>query len=55
MLYNNLVNFDNVGGALKQIKLPIDRWSGASDKRDALLEKWTESFHLDEHDLIQFF
>lgn len=55
MLYNNLVNFDNVGGALKQIKLPIERWSGASDKRDALLEKWTESFHLDEHDLIQFF
>lgn len=54
-LYNMLKNMNNVGAAFKEIQLRIDDWSGAEDARNALVEKWTGSFHLDQIDLIQFF
>ena len=53
-LYNDLKN-QLVGSAFKDIKVEIEKWSGAEDARNALVEKWTESFHLDEVDLITFF
>ena len=53
-LYDDLKN-QLVGSAFKDIKVEIERWAGAAEKRDALVEKWTESFHLDESDLITFF
>lgn len=55
-LYNTLINFQEVGAAHKSIQLKIDRWAGAQEKREALLQKWEETFHLDEIDeLVQFF
>ena len=54
-LYNDLKN-QLVGSAFKDIKVEIEKWSGAEDARNALVEKWTESFHLDEvDDLVIFF
>ena len=54
-LFNLLKNMNNVGSAFKEIQLRIDDWSGADDARNALVEKWTNTFHLDEIDLVQFF
>ncbi len=54
-LYSMLKNMNNVGSAFKEIQLRIDDWSGAEDARNALVEKWTNTFHFDEIDLIQFF
>ena len=54
-LYRMLKNMNNVGSAFKEIQLRIDDWSGAEDARNALVEKWTNTFHFDEIDLIQFF
>lgn len=54
-LYNLLKNMNNVGSAFKEIQLKIDEWSGAESARNSLLEKWTDSFHLDDMDLISFF
>ena len=54
-LYNILINMKGVGAAHKSIELPIDRWANAESERKQLLEKWTESFHLDEvEDLMVF-
>lgn len=54
-LYNHLKNMNNVGSAFKEIQLKIDDWSGAESARKELVERWTESFHLDQLDLVQFF
>lgn len=54
-LYNMLKNMNQTGGAFKEIQLRIDDWSGAEDARNQLVEKWTNTFHFDEIDLIQFF
>lgn len=54
-LYNMLKNMNNVGGAFKEIQLRIDDWSGAEDARNALVERWTNTFHFDDTELIQFF
>ena len=54
-LYKTLKNMTNVGSAFKEIQLKIDDWSGAADKRDQLIKEWTDSFHLDDLDLVQFF
>jgi hypothetical protein len=54
-LYNLLKNMNNVGSAFKEIQLKIDEWSGAESARNTLLEKWTNTFHFDQIDLIQFF
>ena len=54
-LFNLLKNMNNVGSAFKEIQLRIDDWSGAEDARNALIERWTNTFHFDEIDLIQFF
>lgn len=55
VLYSMLKNMNQVGSAFKEIQLRIDDWSGAEDARNSLVEKWTNTFHLDEIDLIQFF
>ena len=54
-LYSMLKNMNQVGSAFKEIQLRIDDWSGAEDARNQLVEKWTNTFHFDEIDLIQFF
>ena len=46
---------NNVGSAFKEINLKIDDWSGAESARKELIDKWTQSFHYDDLDLIQFF
>ena len=54
-LYNDLKN-QLAGSAFKDIKVEIEKWAGAEDARNALVEKWTETFHLDEvGDLVVFF
>lgn len=53
-LYDDLKN-QIVGSAFKDVKMEIDKWAGAAEKREALVKEWTESFHLDEVDLITFF
>lgn len=54
-LYAQLKNMINIGGAFKATQLNIDSWSGAEAAYWSLLEKWDESFHLDDLDLVQFF
>lgn len=54
-LYNILKNMNQVGSAFKDIQLKIDEWSGAEAERKALVEKWTNTFHYDDVDLITFF
>lgn len=54
-LYNILKNMNNVGSAFKEIQLKIDEWSSAESNRNSLIEKWTNSFHFDDTDLITFF
>lgn len=54
-LYNSLKNMNSVGSAFKEIQLQISDWSGAEDARNSLVEKWTNTFHYDDLDLIQFF
>lgn len=54
-LYNQIKNMNNVGSAFKEIQLKIDEWAGSEEKRNQLIEEWTNSFHLDDPDLIQFF
>lgn len=54
-LYNQLKNMTNVGSAFKEIQLKIDDWSNAESSRKELVEKWTNTFHYDDMDLIQFF
>lgn len=54
-LYNMLKNMNNVGAAFKEIQLRIDDWSGAEDARNTLVDGWTNTFHVDDLDLIQFF
>lgn len=54
-IYNALKNMNNTGGAFKETQVRIDDWSGAEDARNALVEKWTNTFHFDDPDLIQFF
>lgn len=54
-LYNLLKNMNNVGSAFKDIQLQIGDWSGAESARNTLIENWTNTFHLDQIDLIQFF
>ena len=53
-LYSTLKNMNTVGSAFKEIQLKIDEWSGAESARNSLIEKWTNSFHLDDLDLVQF-
>lgn len=54
-LYADLKN-QLVGSAFKDVKLEIESWAGAQDKRDQLVREWTESFHLDEvNELVNFF
>lgn len=54
-LYNQLKHFNGVGSAFKEIQLKIDDWSGAEAARKELIKQWTDTFHYDELDLIQFF
>lgn len=46
---------NNVGSAYKEIQVKIDDWSGAEKERDDLVEKWKDTFHYDDLDLVQFF
>ena len=55
VLYNQLKNMTNVGSAFKEVTLKIDDWSNAESARKELIEKWTNNFHFDDLDLIQFF
>lgn len=54
-LFSTLKNMNTVGSAFKEIQLRIDEWSGAESARTALIDKWTNSFHLDDLELVQFF
>jgi len=54
-LYNNLKNMNNVGSAFKEIQIKIDDWSGAENERKELIKNWTDVFHYDDLDLIEFF
>lgn len=54
-LYNNLKNMENVGSAFKEIQTKIGDWSGAEAAQKELLKDWTNKFHLDDLNLVQFF
>lgn len=53
-LYNVLKNMNNVGSAFKETQLRIDDWSGAEEARKALIDRWTNTFHWDDSDMIFF-
>ena len=52
-LYNTLKLFDNVSSAFGPISLKLDEMQAADSERTALLQQWSETFHLDL-DLPQF-
>lgn len=45
--YNTLVRYDGMPSAHGSVNLGISDWSGSAEKRDTLLEKWDDVFHLD--------
>lgn len=54
-LYSQLKNMTGTGGAFKESQIKIDEWSGAEQARKELINQWTNTFHYDDIDLIQFF
>lgn len=54
-LYNYLKNMNNVGSAFKEINVKIDDWASAEADRKALIDQWTNTFHYDDMELVQFF
>ena len=53
-LYNTLKLYDNISSAFGPVQLKIEDYSSADGERTALLNDWTEVFHLDNIDWIQF-
>ena len=54
-LYNNLKLYDKISNAWGGvIDLKIEEMQGAESDRRSLLEKWDETFHLDNVDWIEF-
>lgn len=47
LLYNTLKHYNEIQSSFGTINLKIDEWAGAESEREELLEKWTDSFHLD--------
>lgn len=55
-LYNTLINYQDVRAAHNSIQLKLDRWAGAADKREQLLQQWRETHYMSEiTELINFF
>lgn len=54
-LYNELKRFQGVGSGYRDIQQKIEEWSGARNERKELVNRWRESYHLDETDAIMFF
>ena len=52
-LYNTLKLYDNIASAFGNIQLKIEDHQSAESDRNALLERWNDTFHLDM-DLEQF-
>ena len=48
MLYNSLKLYDGIPTAFGEIKLKTEDWQSAEADRDTLLEKWDDTFHVDE-------
>lgn len=46
-LYNSLKMYDSIPTAFGEIKLKIESYEGAEEARNGLLDKWTDTFHLD--------
>ena len=46
-LYNTLKLYDGIPTAFGNINLKIDDYQSAEGDRNALLDKWRDSFHLD--------
>lgn len=46
-LFNTLKLYDNIPTAFGNIQLKIEDFQSAESDRNALLEKWTDTFHLD--------
>lgn len=46
-LYNNLKYYEELPSAFGNVKLKIEEFQGAGAQRDALLDKWGDTYHLD--------
>lgn len=53
-LYNNLKYYDKIQTAFGTIDLKTDEYQNAESERKDMLEKWDETFHLDQIDWIDF-
>lgn len=47
-LYNNLKYFDGIPTAFGEIKLKIDDYQSAEADRNSLLDRWRDTFHVDQ-------
>ena len=45
--YDYMKHYNELSTAHGSINLKIDDWANASQDRDALLDKWDDTFHLD--------
>lgn len=53
-LYNNLKYYDELPTAFGGAKLKIEEWQNMESQREDLLEKWRDTYHLDQLDWIEF-
>lgn len=51
-MFDNLKHYDNLSTSYGQLSLRIDDWSGAEGERQQLLEKWSQTYHMDLNQFI---
>lgn len=51
-LYANLSHYNEIETAYGRVSLNIDKWEGAAEQRDELVEKWKETHHLDQTNMF---
>lgn len=53
-LYNNLKRYKSIPSAHGNASIEIDDWSNAESDRTQLLERWRDTYHVDQIDWIEF-
>lgn len=51
-MYDNLKHYNDLQTAYGQLSLKIEDWSNCDDERKQLIEKWSQSYHLDLNQYI---
>lgn len=51
-LYNTLKHYSEIETAYGRVNLKIDDWNGAEGERKELLERWADTYHLDQPNMF---